>query len=99
MIFCIITHVNHYKEQNNYFAYAPYVREMNIWLKHVDEVVIVAPLEKREKTAIDIAYEHDKIIFKKIPAFNVTNAKEIVKTIFSLPVLFFTVFKAMQKAN
>lgn len=99
MTYCIITHVNHYKEQNNYFAYAPYVREMNIWLQFVDEVIVVAPLEKLEKTAIDIAYEHNKIIFKKVPAFNVTGAKQIVQTVFSLPVLFFTVFKAMQKAN
>lgn len=99
MTFCIITHVNHCQEQNQYFAYAPYVREMNIWLQFVDEVIIVAPLEKTEKTAIDIAYDHDKIIFKKVPAFNVTGLKQIALTIFSLPVLFYTIFKAMQKAH
>ena len=99
MNFCIITHVNHYQEQNKYFAYAPYVREMNIWLKFVDEVIVVAPLEKKEKTAIDIAYEHDNIYFKKVPAFNITGIKQIVQTLFSLPVLFYTVYKAMQKAD
>ncbi len=99
MIFCIITHVNHYQEQDQYFAYAPYVREMNIWLQFVDEVIVVAPLEKKEKTAIDIAYEHNKIIFKKVPDFNVTGVKQLIKTLFSLPVLFYTVFKAMKQAD
>ena len=31
MKFAIITHVPHIQSQNQYFAYAPYVREMNIW--------------------------------------------------------------------
>jgi len=99
MKFCIITHVNHYQEQNKYFAYAPYVREMNIWLQFVDEVIIVAPLEKKEKTPIDIAYGKERIIFKIVPTFNITTVKQLVKTLCFLPVLFYTVYKAMQKAD
>jgi hypothetical protein len=45
MKFLIIKHVAHIALDNHYFAYAPYVREMNMWLRHVDEVVVVAPLE------------------------------------------------------
>uniref|UniRef100_UPI00404AF0E6 glycosyltransferase family 4 protein n=1 Tax=Flavobacterium sp. TaxID=239 RepID=UPI00404AF0E6 len=99
MKIAIITHVNHYQEQNQYFAYAPYVREMNIWVQFVDEVIVVAPLEKKEKTAIDIPYEHNRVVFKKIPAFNVTNTKAIIKTVVTLPSIFYTVFKAMKQAN
>ena len=44
MKLAIITHVQHIKHGNHYYGYAPYMREMNIWLKHVDEVIIVAPL-------------------------------------------------------
>ena len=99
MTFCIITHVNHHKDANNYFAYAPYVREMNIWLQYVDEVIIVAPLEKNEKTAIDFAYSHTKINFKRVAEFNITGISQLLKTVLSLPHLFYTVFKAMQAAD
>ena len=99
MTFCIITHVNHYQEQNNYFAYAPYVREMNIWLHYVDEVIIVAPLEKKEKTAIDLAYSHSKIKFKRVAEFNITGINQLLKTVLSLPNLIYTVYKAMQAAD
>lgn len=99
MKFCIITHVNHYQEQNNYYAYAPYVREMNIWLKYVDKAIIVAPLEKKEKTAIDICYSGIKVEFKAVPSFQITGMKQIVKTILAIPKLFYTIFKAMQSAD
>jgi glycosyltransferase involved in cell wall biosynthesis len=99
MTFCIITHVNHYQEQNNYFAYAPYVREMNIWLQYVDAIIIVAPLEKKEKTPIDLAYSHDKITFKRVADFNITGVKQLFKTVFALPQLFYTVYKAMKTVD
>jgi glycosyltransferase involved in cell wall biosynthesis len=98
MIFCIITNVSHIKDKQC-FAYSPYVREINIWLQFVDEAIIVAPLEKKEKTAIDIAYEHDKIVFKKVPAFDITSVKQLIKTLFLLPILFCTIFKAIKQAD
>jgi len=48
MKFLIITHVEHLKEADQYFGYAPYVREMNIWFKYTDEVIIVGPLLKKK---------------------------------------------------
>lgn len=99
MTFCIITHVSHYKGQQKLYAYAPYVREMNIWFKHVDDILIVAPLNKVTNTAIDIAYEHDRITFKKIPSFDITTFKNLVKTVFVLPELLFTIYKAMKRAD
>lgn len=99
MTFCIITHVNHHQDQQHYFAYAPYVREMNIWFKYVDDVIIVAPLEQLEKTAIDSAYTGAAIQFKVVPSFNLTGWKSLLRAVFLLPKLFFTVYKAMQAAD
>ena len=99
MTFCIITHVNHHQDQQHYFAYAPYVREMNIWLKYVDDVIIVAPLEQLEKTAIDSAYTGAAIQFKVVPSFNLTGWKSLLRAVFLLPKLFSTVYKAMQAAD
>ncbi|MGG7033595.1 MAG: hypothetical protein ACI7YS_00170 [Flavobacterium sp.] len=66
MKFAIITHVNHIQNESQYFGYSPYVREMNIWLKYVDEVIVVAPLENKKPTAIDSFYEHKNIDFRKV---------------------------------
>lgn len=48
MTFCIVTHVPHGKNELSFFAYAPYVWEMNIWFKHTDRVTIVAPLNLKK---------------------------------------------------
>ena len=44
MTFCIITHVPHTKHNNHYFGYAPYIREINIWLKRSDIAVGTFPI-------------------------------------------------------
>lgn len=100
MNFLIITHVLHAQKEAEYYAYAPYVKEMNLWLKHVDTVTIVAPLlEDKEIRPIDISYQHAHIDFKQIPAFNLLNAKAAIKALFVLPVIFFKIISAMRKAD
>lgn len=100
MNFLIVTHVEHAEQGGDYFAYAPYVKEMNLWLKHVDKVTIVAPLlAHKEIRPIDIAYKHDIIDFRSIPTFNILNAKAILKTIFVFPLIFFKIISAMRKAD
>ncbi|WPO79481.1 glycosyltransferase [Flavobacterium sp. KACC 22761] len=99
MKFLIITHVEHLKEGNHYFGYAPYVREMNIWFKYIDEVIIVGPLFKNKPTAIDLAYQHQKIDFRKIPGFNFTNFTNILISAFKLPIIFWRIFWAIKNAD
>ena len=62
MRFLIISHALHYREEpiDLVYAYAPYVREMNMWSKHVDELEIVAP-GKNSIDRIDTAYEMDSV--------------------------------------
>ncbi len=99
MNFLIITHVLHTENEKQYFGYAPYVREMNIWLKHVNKVVVVAPLVATKPTAIDLAYSHEAIDFRAVPAFALTSVRSIFKTVVLLPVLFWRIFSAMQQAD
>ena len=99
MTFTIITHVPHILEQNRYFAYAPYVREMNIWAKQVDRLIIVAPKSKSRKTSIDISYEHENIDFVAIESFDVLNLKSILKTILKTPKIGWQIYSAMQKTD
>jgi glycosyltransferase involved in cell wall biosynthesis len=99
MKFAIITHVPHIIDNNEYFAYAPYVTEMNIWAKYVEEFIAVAPVLKTEITAIDKAYQHQNIQFIPIEGFNILSLKDIFSTVLKIPRISYKIFKAMQKAD
>ncbi len=99
MKFLIITHVEHIFDQNKYWAYAPYVREMNIWLKHPNQVTVIAPLVKKPLEAIHENYQKEFLELVEVPAFNLKNFKNIIKTLGVLPKICFTMFKAMQAAD
>lgn len=99
MNFVIITHVPHILDYNFYYAYAPYVREMNIWTKYVDTVTLVAPKSNDKQTAIDFPYEHKNITFIAIDSFDVLQLKAVIRTLFKIPKLFWTLYKAMKNAD
>lgn len=99
MNFTIVTHVTHYKDDSHILGYGPYIREMNIWLKHVDNVTVVAPFSKEKGGSIDLAYQHPKISFKEIPALAFNRPLQILKSVLTLPLVIWKIFKAMQKAD
>lgn len=99
MIFAIITHVPHIIEQDKYFGYSPYVREMNVWTKYADKVIIVAPMAARKKSDIDFDYNHKNITFLSVANFDLLTLKSTIKTIFKIPKISWQIFSAMQKAD
>ena len=99
MKFCIITHVQHIKNKNQYYGYGPYIREMNIWLQYVDEVQVIAPLVEGSINPIHEKYIHSKLYFIKVPEFEITSLQNIIKTVFKLPKLFNVVYRAMAQAD
>lgn len=99
MTFVIITHVPHIIENNQYFAYSPYVREMNIWTKHVDKIIIVAPVENTKKTPIHIHYEHANIEFVAIDSFDILSIKSAFQSVLKTPSILFKIWNAFKKAD
>ena len=99
MKFAIITHVPHIIDENNYFAYAPYVSEMNVWAKYVEELVVVAPIMKSQKTVVDTAYQHQNIQFIPIEGFDVLNLKGLFSAILKIPAISWKIFKVMHNAD
>ncbi|NUY80903.1 glycosyltransferase [Flavobacterium sp. MAH-1] len=99
MRFAIITHVPHHFSDSRYFAYGPYVREMNIWGDFVDDIEIVAPLLDSAPGAIDLAYSHPKIAFTEIAAFNLIGFSNKLKAVFLFPIIAARIFKVMAKAD
>lgn len=99
MTFCIITHVSHGIQNGVYFAYSPYVREMNVWSKYVDKIILVAPLNLKNKSAIDLAYSHQNIEFSKVASYHFLSLKSTFQTLFKLPKIVFKIYKAMQQSD
>lgn len=100
MTFCIITHTPHSLYENKVYAYGPYIKEMNLWVKYVDKVIIVAPCKEDSKVSpILLPYEHSNIEIRKIPAISLTSFFELVKAILNTPVIKLKIFLAMLKSN
>jgi glycosyltransferase involved in cell wall biosynthesis len=99
MTFVIITHVPHIKVQNSYFAYGPYVREMNIWIKRADKVIIVAPKTTVATTVIDLEYDHQNIEFVAIDSFDLLSLKAIFLAIIKTPKISWRIYTNMKKAS
>lgn len=99
MKFAIFTHVEHFVEDNVYFAYAPYVREMNVWLNYVDEVIVVAPIDLEKRTAIHTSYVHNNIKLISIPKVDLLRFKSIFRAIIDTPKVSWKIYKAMRDAD
>lgn len=99
MKFLIITHVEHSFSNNQYYAYGPYVREINLWVKNVDEVIIVAPISEKNIDLIDLPYRHKNIHFVRVPSINFTSIKHAIKSALVVPWILFKLIKNMNKAD
>ena len=99
MIFGIITHAIHKLNEGQIYAYEPYVREMNLWAKHVDEIIIVAPISHDKVTSIEVPYIHDKIRVVEIPNFDITSFKNGLKSILVIPKICWLIYKAIKQVN
>lgn len=88
MRFLVYSHVIHTKCDGKFFGYGPYVKEMNIWGKHVSELWILAPLSKEENPdPIDLAYQHQKVRFIKVPSFQIKSLKDAPNAVWACLVI------------
>lgn len=99
MRFLIITHTPHSIRKGKIYAYQPYIREMNIWLKYAGEVEIVAPTIKIPLSKVEDSYIHNKIRFTAIPEINLKSFINILKALLLAPYILFKISKACRKAD
>jgi len=98
--FLIITCVHHSYDAGQYFAYGPYVREINLWIEKENSVAVVAPLiDQVTPGEIDLPYRHDHFRFVNVPAYHIQSFGAILKSIKDLPVIIFQIAKAMKRAK
>ena len=99
MKFGIITHAVHKIKNEQIYAYEPYVREMNLWGKHVDEIIILAPVNNSNIDSIESAYLHKNIKLVEAPSFNITSLKNLVISLFLIPKICFQIYKVMKSVD
>lgn len=104
--FAVFTHVTHQRNKDSYYAYGPYVREMNIWFKNVDEVEVVAPAPlplairtKKERNVSSLFYEQPNLTFTTIPSFDFLKMGSAFIAVFAIPNIIFRIIGAMRRAD
>lgn len=94
----IISSAPFIRKGNELYAYSPYVNEMEIWQKNVDEIVFCCPFWKTERDLLvkKIPFNVDGIV--ELKDFNSTSFFSIIKSIplliYNISVLFYAIFKA-----
>ncbi|WP_347175235.1 glycosyltransferase [Polaribacter uvawellassae] len=100
MKFGIITHTCHKVKGKEIFAYEPYVREMNLWIKYVDKIVILAPKSKeKEVSKIESTYNHSKIEFVEVSSFNLSTIKNSLLSLLVIPKICIQIYKVMKSVD
>lgn len=99
MKFLIVTHTPHFYKDSNFFAYGPYITEMNLWLNNVDECMVVAPLKKDGLNKIHLPYQGKNIVLASIPSISFTSFFNALNALVLFPYIFFIIFFAMRQAD
>ncbi|MGM0932641.1 MAG: glycosyltransferase family 4 protein [Bacteroidota bacterium] len=102
MRFAVFTHVIHREQGGRYYAYSPYVREMNLWFEYVEEVEVVsprAPQPPKGELLLGEPYKHSRITFTKLPSFHLLNFPAVLDSLIKIPIIFFRIIGAMRRAD
>src|SRR5690606_12910644 len=109
MRFAVFTHVVHRYNEGKYFAYAPYLREMNVWFRSFNsefriqnsefQVEVVAPIDQGQNISKGTSYKAPNIIFTQIPSFDLLSLRAVLSAIYKIPLISFKILKAMRRAE
>ncbi|MEC7782986.1 MAG: glycosyltransferase [Bacteroidota bacterium] len=99
MKFAVITHIEHYEKNGVLYSYGPYVREMNLWFKDVDEVQVVGTFSSKNPGSIDLPYKATRLQLIKVPSFDITSIAQAGRALLVLPVIIKKIYQAMSGAD
>ena len=100
MTFVVLTHVSHKQFNGAYYAYGPYVKEMNLWLQYADKVLVLAPVSyNKHPDEIDLHYHHPAIELIAVHSFNLLGFSSKLYSGIVIPSIFWKSIKAFRKAD
>lgn len=99
MKFAVITHIEHFEKNGILYSYGPYVREMNLWFKDVEEVCVVSSFSLKNPGSIDLPYKATRLQLIKVPSFDITSLAQAGRALLVLPVIIKKIYQAMSGAD
>jgi hypothetical protein len=72
---------------------------MNLWLKHVDEFELVAPVKNTGINTIDLSYDYNPTRVSNIPGLHFKSLKRFLFSVRSLPKIIWVIFNAMKRSD
>jgi len=95
----IVSHVPHYVEGDECWAYGPYAKEIEIWADLFSQVIIAAPCGKGAppQDAHRIARSNVRVAPQK--EIGISNWREACYTVLVLPILLLSLSRQMRKAD
>jgi len=97
MKFLIVTLAPTLKKGDDFFSYAPYVYEMNLWSKYIDELGIISPIIHDKKLLLSSFKRSPKVF--PVSAISFTSVADILKSLIYLPVMLYKIYVAMKWAD
>ena len=95
-ILLLISHIEHTCVLNNFYAHAPFVKEINYIGSNFDEINIFAPLSKKEKLKQDSQLHANMINnFISVPKMGGSSIYDKVKIIIKFPLIFLKLTKTI----
>ena len=98
MKFGIITYISHKEQNDKFYSYAPYISEMNKWLKFVDKTLIAAPKISENASAVEVSYAQ-QVDFCTIPSLNFTNFRNSIFSFLKMPKVIWGILRVMRNAD
>ncbi|WP_235783950.1 hypothetical protein [Nonlabens tegetincola] len=98
MRFLVISDAHHLRINGKLVAYAPYVKEMNLWLSKVDEVQIIAPT-RYNKPLLTQPFDRQDIQVTSLRRLEFHRISIAVVSLLTIPYQFMVLCFAFAKAD
>ena len=95
----VISHVLHYRQEGNLYAYGPYAREIDVWADLFPEVVIAAPCRDEKPPGDSIAFTKPNISIAPQREAGGDDWRAKVEQVLMLPSLVHDLSRAMRSAD
>ncbi len=100
MRFVVFSYAPLVHHNGQYWGYLPYIREMNIWVKHVDELVFVCPLNQGKVPADFAALaSHVPVSVIQIKGFSFTSFASGCRSVVAIPGILLQIIKGCRRGD
>lgn len=95
----IITSAPHKVKDGRYYSYAPYIRQINVWTKYADKIIVIAPRDTNNEIDEMTSVYNKSIDYVEVKAFNITSVYNILRTLVLSPFISYKIFKVMKSSD